>query len=247
MSVWSYLKKIFSGTNTNTTRNTIITKNDDITVYDCMIPNKELCFVHIQTSFPELLTKMQNSKNPYYVFVYDNTSDDLIGIVYEKDIITTFQQEKKKDGCDFYFSNIFFAPYVMDISTAVKLLHKKNTNLLVVVDNRGGTLGIVTKASIIDFVYGYETNKEYFLKNAQDNNIIVEGTLLLKHIPDNWYIEEFHQCYKSGTRTIAGFLGYYTGMVLQVDSIITINYMQFKILEGNEKVVNKILMTKINN
>jgi len=245
MSVWSYLKKIFSGTNTTTAITTNMSKKEEITIYDCMIPHKELCFVHVQTTFSELLMKMQNSKNPYYVFVYDNSSDDLIGIVYEKDIITTFQQEKKKDGCDFYFSNIFFAPYVMDVSTAVKLLHKNITNLLVVVDNRGGTLGIVTKGSNIDFVYGYETNKEYFLKNAQGNNITVEGTLLLKHIPDTWYIEEFHQCYKSGTRTIAGFLGYYTGMVLQVDTIITVNHMQFKILEGNEKVINKILMTKI--
>lgn len=250
MSIWTSLKQLFRKTNNVTptpppevVSNALI--QEEISVYDCMIPTIDLCFVHIQISFDNLLVKMQE-KDLSYALVYDQGSDDLIGVVEEKDIIACLRTDERKDGCEFLFSPINFVPYVMDINNALKTMNARKNNMLVVVDNRGSTLGIITKASIVDFIYGYEFTNEYFQKHLQQNNSIeVDGSLLIRHIPQDWYLKEFYACYKSGTRTIGGFLGYHTGMVLKKGAQVIIGNIQFCIVEGDDKVVNRILMTKM--
>lgn len=252
INLWSALKKIFFSKNEkcNNVKDSMDFSSDqeeiidnEISVYDCIIPNKELCFVSIKSSFENLISQMEE-KEASCAFIYDNHSDDLVGIVYEKDIIATLHHNKK-DGCEFVFSDILFVPYVMNVFNAVETMNEKHTTTLVVVDNRGITLGIVTKASIIDFVYGYKSTIEYFKKNNHNNSITVDGSMLLKHIPKDWYINAFYDCYKTGTRTIGGFLGYHTGAVLSVGTEITVDHLKFKILEGDEKVIKTILITQL--
>jgi putative hemolysin len=236
MSIWNSLKKIFNLKNNNSSDkessqncNGVNSSQEQFSVFDCIVPTTGLCFSSIQSSFEDLINKMEEKKKSY-LLIYDQNPDDLVGIVYEKDIITTFKTQEKKDGCDFIFSPITFVPYVMEVTAALKIMHKKNTHLLVVVDNRGSTLGVLTKNSIVDFAYGFDYTKDYFDENIKDGTILLSGSLLLKHIPEDWYIKEFHECYKTGTRTIGGFLGYYSGMVLKVASEVTVNNLHFKIL-----------------
>lgn len=256
MNIISSLKKIFFkdhppelNENLEKENNKITWNNNlnEITVFDCMVPTKDLLFSNVHNTFQQLVEKIQSNNQPYnnYILIYNNNFDDLIGVVYETDIIRQFVTKEKKDGCDFLFSDIHFVPYIMDLNLAMNYMHAKNTNLLVVVDSKGVTLGTLSKDSIIDFLYTYEEIAEYFLKNTRNNSIIINGTVLLKHIPEDWQINEFYECYKTGTRTISGFLGYYSGEILEVDSEIKIKSLTFKVLEGDEKFIKKILITKI--
>lgn len=255
MNILSSLKKIFfkhhflepyENLEENKKKTTWNNNLNEITVFDCMSPTKDLLFSNVQNTFEQLVEKIQQSNNNY-VLIYNNNFDDLIGIVYESDIIKQFVTKKKKEGCDFLFSDIHFVPYIMDLNLAMNYMHTKNTNILVVVDSKGVTLGTLSKNSIIDFLYNYEKIAEYFVKNIKDNSIEVDGTVLLKHIPEDWQINEFYECYKTGTRTIGGFLSYYTGEILPVNKEVLIKYLNFKVLDGDEKFIKRILITKINN
>jgi CBS domain containing-hemolysin-like protein len=256
MHILSSLKKIFFKNRPIKINEILETENNkinwnnnliEITVFDCMVPTKDLIFASVQNTFSQLVDKIQinNDLNDSYILIYNNNFDDLIGIVYESDIIKQFVTKEKKDGCDFLFSDIHFVPYIMDLNLAMNYMHSKNSNLLVVVDSKGVTLGTLSKNSIIDFLYTYEKIAEYFNKNINNNSIEIDGTVLLKHIPEDWQITEFYECYKTGTRTIGGFLGYYSGEILSVNKEIKIKDFSFKVLEGDEKFIKKILITKI--
>lgn len=228
----------------------------EMSVYDCMIPLKNLLVVDITVSFDELLKEMgydfkdedADDQNPSkFALVYHNNTDKMVGVVYSKDVIFRLSNLKsKKDGCDFLFSPLVYAPFIMNIKNAIELMDNKKTPVLLVVNNKGGTLGIVNKESIIDFVYNYETVKDYFEKHSKDGQIVVDGSLLLKHIPQEWFLNVFEDCYKAGTRTIGGFLGYYTGVIPALNSETIIDNFSFKILEGNERYIKTILISKMN-
>ena len=255
MNILSSLKKIFFKHHTiesNEILDKIHNQNNwnnnlnEITVFDCMIPTKDLIFSNVKHTFNQLVEKIQNNNNNInYIIIYDNNFDDLIGIVYESDIIQHFCSKEKKDGCDFLFSDIHFVPYIMDLNLAMNYMHSKSTNLLVVVDSKGVTLGTLSKNSIIDFLYNYEKVTEYFVKNLKDHSIEIDATILLKHIPEEWQIQEFYKCYKTGTRTIGGFLGYYSGEILTINKEIKIRNFIFKVIDGDEKFIKKILIIKI--
>jgi putative hemolysin len=249
MSVWKFFQNLFLKTkqenSTTSSDKQEINTNEDVSVYDCMIPSKNLYFVHIQTPYEELLENICE-KNISHIFVYDQNSDDLVGIVNQYDIINTIYRKEKKDGCDFLFSNIHYVSYMTSIQNALHSLYEKNTNVLIVVDNRGSTLGVFTKEALVDFVHGYEQTLKLFENTHKNkNSIIVKGDLLLRHIPIDWHIPEFQKCYKNGTRTIGGFLGYHSGIILKVNNEITINHLSFTIIEATEKVIYKILIKKL--
>lgn len=229
-------------------------KEIDFNIHDCMVPLKDVVLVDIKSSFQELLKAMKydfhknldaDEQQPAeFALIYHEYTDDIIGIVYSKDLIFRIGMDIKKDGCDFFFSSVVFASMNTSIENAMNLMNKKSTPILLVVDNKGITLGVATKESFVDFAYNYEIVHKYFEEYNQDNKITVDGTLLLKHIPTDWYIKEFDSCYASGTRTIGGFLGYYTGVIPKQDEEITVNKLTFKVLEGNERFVKTILITR---
>jgi putative hemolysin len=216
---------------------------DSISTFDCIIPTKNLIFCHIQEKLKELIKKIHETIYPF-ILVYNNNIDDLIGIVYEKDIIYSLVNNNKKDGCDFLFSKLEFSPYTMGINDAIEHMYENSISDLIIVDSKGITLGLLNINSIINFLYGYKKYKLFFDENIQNNSIKIESTILLKHIPEDWQIQEFQECYKSGTRTLGGFLCYYTGEVLSKGMEISIDKLTFKILESNDKFIKTILMTK---
>jgi putative hemolysin len=243
-----FIKSIFEKKNKNSQH---ITKEeikwyrdlDNLTTFDCIIPTKNLIFCHIQDPLEELIKKIQESIYPF-ILVYNNNIDDLIGIVYQKDLIQRLIHNNKKDGCDFLFSSLEFSPYTMGIDNAIEYMYENNITDLIIVDSKGGTLGLLNTNSIIEFLYGYKKYKLFFQENVKNNSIKIDGTILLKHIPEEWQIPEFQECYKSGTRTLGGFLGYYTGEVLCKGMEITINNLTLKVLESDDKFIKTILLYK---
>lgn len=216
---------------------------NNLKTFDCIIPTKNLNFCHIQDNLSTLISTIEKSIHKC-ILIYDNNTDNLIGIVYESDIINTLVYKNKKDGCDFTFSHIEFSPYTMDVNEALNYMYENNIKDLIIVDSKGVTLGLFNIQSVINFLYDYEKYKKYFIVNENNNSIKIDATILLKHIPENWQIKEFYDCYKSGTRTLGGFLGYYTGEILRTNTEITINILTFKVIESDDKFIKTIEMIK---
>ena len=133
IDVFSCLKKIFCRNSDKENKKIIDKKNwnnnlNEICVFDCMTPTKDLLLINVKSTFQELIREIQ-IKNQFFALLYNNNSDDLVGVIYESDIIQQFVTNNKKDGCDFLFSDIFFVPYVMDINLAVKNMFDKNSNI----------------------------------------------------------------------------------------------------------------------
>ncbi|MBE6902008.1 MAG: HlyC/CorC family transporter, partial [Ruminococcaceae bacterium] len=126
---------------------------DEITVDEIITPRVGIVAVDITSSIDEVRSKFlteEYSRMP----VYEKTLDNIIGIITEKDF---FKAYEKTDG-DFTIRSILqetiYLPHMLKISEVLRTMQKQKCHISVVLDQHGGTLGIVTMEDILEELVG---------------------------------------------------------------------------------------------
>ncbi|MCL2555936.1 MAG: hemolysin family protein [Firmicutes bacterium] len=149
---------------------------EDIDVYDIMVPRVNVISVSDEEcleTISKIYAKHEFSRLP----VYHGTIDTIIGILNEKDFnkhVLTKEQTLK----DAVTKSICLSSS-MKISAALKELQKARSQMAIVVDEFGGTAGIVTMEDILEElvgeIYDEHDEEEILVKNVSDNVYIIAG------------------------------------------------------------------------
>lgn len=156
-----------------------IQKLSELTAKDVMIPRVDLVAVDAGSSPEELFIYVANSSHSRFP-VYQDTVDNIIGILYVKDLL-----KKAKDLNTLDINSIirqaFFIPETMCLDGLLHEMKKKRIHISVVVDEYGGVSGIVSLEDIIEEIVGdildeFDSETQEFLRIA--NGIyLIEGRL----------------------------------------------------------------------
>ncbi|MBQ8171162.1 MAG: HlyC/CorC family transporter [Oscillospiraceae bacterium] len=126
---------------------------DEITVDEIITPRVNIVAVEISDSVDEVREKFlseEYSRMP----VYEKTLDNIIGVITEKD----FFKACEKDGEGFTIRSILqetiYLPHMLKISEVLRTMQKQKCHISVVLDQHGGTLGIVTMEDILEELVG---------------------------------------------------------------------------------------------
>lgn len=136
-----------------------IVRLGDKTVAEVMVPRVDVVALPVDASLEEALDVCVTSGHSR-IPVYEETIDRIVGVLYAKDLLTYFRERKT----DFSLRQLMRKPYFVPESALVDdllsdLQHKK-THLAVVVDEYGGTAGIVTIEDLLEEIVG-EIQDEY--------------------------------------------------------------------------------------
>lgn len=148
----------------------------DCEVGDVLIPRVNVVAVPIDMSMAKI--KAVFKKNAYSRLpVYDGTIDKVVGMIHEKDFMIAF--DRGDTSVKSIIKKTALATEHMRISTLLKNMQKSKVHLAVVVDEYGGTLGIVTLEDILEELVGeiwdeHDEVVEYFDK-IDDKNYRVDG------------------------------------------------------------------------
>jgi putative hemolysin len=154
----------------------------DVYAREIMRSRVDVVAVEINTPFPELIKTILDagySRIP----VYRESFDDVEGILYIKDLLPYLER-----GSDFKWQELlrscFFVPESKKISDLLKEFQEKKIHLAIVVDEYGGTSGIVTLEDILEEIVG-EINDEFDIEEAiysklDATTFVFEGKTLLK-------------------------------------------------------------------
>jgi len=150
---------------------------DDLDTYDIMTPRVNVVAINEDAAKDEIAKKFfehSYSRMP----VYSESIDTVVGIIHEKDFIR--HQNDKDFSLKKIMSSPLNLPRNMKISTALRLMQKAKKLVAVVIDEHGGTSGIVTMEDIIEEIVGeiYDEHDEVevLTKKIDENTYIVEGT-----------------------------------------------------------------------
>ncbi len=198
--------------------------------------------VEYNTPFPELVKKIQElqySRLP----VYKENLDEIEGIINTKDLIPHLYEE------DFDWHSVIRPPYFVPDSKLIEDLllefQKKRLHFAIVVDEFGGTSGIVTLEDILEEVIGDIKDEfdevEDDNKKVDDNTYILEGSTMLHDvcktlsIPTNTFDKV-----RGDNESLGGLINEIAGDLPQVNSIVTCGDFEFTVLETERNRVKKV-------
>ncbi len=151
------------------------------TVEEVMTARVDITDIEMRTDFKQLLDTIIEtgySRLP----VYDTTEDDIKGIIYSKDLLPYIGQEASFDWHKL-MRRAYFVPETKMIDDLLEEFRTKKIHMAIVVDEFGGTSGIVTMEDILEEIVGdisdeYDEEEKNYTK-IDENTYIFEGKILL--------------------------------------------------------------------
>jgi CBS domain containing-hemolysin-like protein len=203
-----------------------------------MTPRTEIAAVDIDDS-------VENLKNTFIetgyskIMVFQNSLDDCVGYVHSFDLF------KKPKTIKSTLIAVEFVPETIFIKEVLDLLIKKRKSIAVVLDEYGGTAGIITIEDIVEELFG-EIEDEHDLEEIRIENEIEEGVYLFSTRLD---VEYLNQTYKlnipesDSYGTLGGFIVDFTKEIPQKGEKIKIGTYTFDIEEASNKKIELVKMT----
>nr|AGS53443.1 magnesium and cobalt efflux protein CorC [uncultured bacterium contig00027] len=124
----------------------------DTTVREIMVPRTDTVFLPADASKEEVLACITESEHSRFP-VYQDTVDDVIGILHVKDVLKTLVKSETLNIRELV-RKPFFVPGAMHIDDLLRELRRKKLHIAVVVDEYGGVSGIVSMEDIIEEIIG---------------------------------------------------------------------------------------------
>jgi CBS domain containing-hemolysin-like protein len=208
----------------------------NIKVRDCMIPRTEIIAVDTDTSLQGLKEEfIENGISK--VIVYKENIDNIVGYIHSSEMFKPLTDWRKN------IRSIPIVPETMSAHKMMKIFMQQKRTLAVVVDEFGGTSGIVSMEDLVEEIFGdiedeHDTNSTV-AKSIGENEYIFSGRLEIEKAN-----EEFNLNLPESDeyQTIGGLILHEYQSFPQVHEIITIDKYQFKII----KVTNtKIELVKL--
>lgn len=206
----------------------------EIRIRECLIPRKEVESVGINTNIEEVKNKFISTKLSKMV-VYDDNIDNIVGYIHQLDMFKNPYDIK---------SILLPIPAVPESMSATDLMNKfskERKSIAWVVDEFGGTAGIVTMEDLLEEIFGeikdeYDT-EEFVEKQLSANEFIFSGRLELDYITEKYKLE-FPD--SEETETLSGFIIQNLDEIpKQRETFITGNY-QFDILNVSDTRIETV-------
>lgn len=192
-------KKILKGVVNfgNTTVKEIMRSRHDVMAYDK------------QTSFPELVSEINHNRYSRLP-IYDESLDNIVGVLYSKDLLPHLGEGPHFDWTSLV-RKAFFVPEMMKIDDLLTDFKERKVHMAIVVDEYGGTEGIVTLEDVLEEIVG-EINDEFdeteiYYSRLDEQNVVFNGKTSLTDVRKVLNLEpDFFDAFKSEVESIGGLM-----------------------------------------
>ncbi|MRT16464.1 HlyC/CorC family transporter [Vitellibacter sp. q18] len=198
---------------------------------EAMIPRTEIVAVDIDTS-PKELAKIFTETGLSKILVYNESIDDILGYIH------SFELFKKPEKIEKVLMPVVFVPETMLVKDVLGILSKKRKSLAVVIDEYGGTSGIITVEDIIEELFGE-------IEDEHDSVALIEEELGEDHYKFSARLEVdyLNENYKldleesENYETLGGLIVNHTEEIPEKGETLEIDKFIFTILEvSNTKI-----------
>jgi len=125
---------------------------DDRVVRQVMVPRIKISAIRLNSPIPEVMNLVLREAYSRYP-VYENSLEEIVGIVHAKDIISLFVQNTDK-GLKDIMRSVHFVPETKPIDSLLREFQRRKTQMAIVVSEFGGTIGLVTLEDILEELVG---------------------------------------------------------------------------------------------
>ena len=213
------------------------------TVKEVMVPRTEVIAVDLKVPRERLITIVTEegySRLP----VFNDRIDNIVGIIYTKDLISLLEH-RDLIVLEDIIRPAYFVPGSMKISQLMRELQEQKIHMAIILDEFGGTQGIITMEDILEEIVG-EIHDEYdeVLKDVEqsaDGSALVNARISIHSFNDKFAVEipddpEYE--------TLNGFLAKISGGIPELHEEISYHSLQFEVMKKSQRRIRQVKVRK---
>ena len=215
---------------------------DDLEVCDILVPRVNIVAVDKHTPFEEIRKTFEDSGFSRLP-VYNKDIDKIEGFIHEKDFYKL--SYSKTSSIDTIVQKAYFATHHTKISKLLKEMQKEKIHMAVVLDEYGGTLGLVTMEDILEELVGeiYDEHDEKinYITPTGENTYLVQGNTTLSKL-----FRFFEMCEDESTEsnTVSGWIIERLGEFPREGTKLTYGPLEFDVGKIEDRIIKNIKVTK---
>jgi CBS domain containing-hemolysin-like protein len=217
---------------------------DDILVKEVMVPRTDIVGIQHDASWDDIVDVIDREGHSRYP-VYTEDLDHLVGVLYVRDLLCSLRDKRANElKLDAIVRKPFHVPDNKNINELMRELQTHRIHMAIVVDEFGGTAGLITVEDIVEEVFG-EIYDEYddsdegedLVRAIGQDSWVVDGKVPIRDLEDAIEIE-FPE--DDGYSTVAGFILNEVGLIPKVGREVRWNGLLFTVLVADSKRVIRV-------
>jgi len=223
---------------------------------EVMVPRQDMVCIFIQDTFEEILEVIKKYGHTRYVLC-DDDKDNVLGLVHMRDIIRLQEQSGAKDITKI-MRDILAVPEGMPISHLVQRMRSQRSHMAVIVDEFGGSAGLVTLEDMLEELVGeiydeFELEQPHIQKVAE-YEYILNGRVLLEEVSEMLEIELEEETVSTiggyvfariGRKPVKGDLVSFDGFNFEVMEVIGYRITKIKVMKKSRESITSEGTTEI--
>lgn len=206
----------------------------NVKLRECMVPRTEIQAIDIEDGISEVKAMFEETKHSK-LLVYENNIDNIIGYIHINDVLTKVTNLRQK------LRPIEFYPETYSAQELLKRLSKKRQSIAVVVDEFGGTSGIISIEDLIEEIFG-EIEDEFDVEDAVEKTINPDDHIFSARLEIDYLNKNYKYNFPESDdyETLAGYIIHYHESIPQTGEEITIGNYIFKIIKASDTRLEEV-------
>lgn len=209
----------------------------DIRVRDCMIPRTEIQAVDVENCTSEELRQKFVESGKSKIIVYRDDIDHIVGYIHAQEMFQEAEHWQSR------IRTMTFVPETMAAQKLMRIFLQEKKSLGVVVDEFGGTNGLVSLEDIVEEIFGDIQDEHdvenYVAKKTDEGDYVLSARLEIDHVNEMFNLDLPES---DEYMTIGGLILHHYQSFPKLNEVVTIGKLHFKIIK---KTMTKIELVKL--
>lgn len=217
----------------------------DVEAQEIMTPRVNIKALNLNATFQDLLHEVTKTKHSFYPVIGESL-DDIRGVIDFKDCLSILASEplNLQVSLENWIKPVRFLPESTLLSELLAIMQESRSKLVIIVDEYGGTSGLVTMQDLINEILGGDESEniddQFNITVIDEQNFLVSAQINLEELND---LLDFNLPLTDEYQTLGGFVVYHWQKIPKANEIFNYDNFQFTIIDVDGPRINRIKIT----
>ena len=212
---------------------------DETVVREIMVPRTNMVCVDCEAPLKTILKAILKSGHSR-IPIFKGNNDNIIGLVYAKDLLRFWGKPLDQINIQDVLRPPYLVPESKLVSDLLKEFREQRVHIAIIIDEYGGTSGLVTIEDLIEEIVGdiqdeYDLEDEWLVEEP-DGTVLVDGRLNIEDFEEHFRIAVEREKFD----TVGGYVVEQLGRVPMVDEQVTIGKLEMQVVAGDQRAIRQL-------